>query len=70
MTNLAASIADTSVKFLALDDQVIHAGLNNSALDGDRSGSVDIVARHHAHRNTRPLALPNSFGYLYLFILF
>lgn len=65
ITNLAIGVPNATVEFLAVDNQVIHAGLDNATLDGDGTGRVDVVTRHHAHSDACPLALSNSFGYLF-----
>lgn len=59
-THLSFLVPDSSVEVLALQAQEVVAGLDDAALGGDGARRVDVVARHHAHRDARPLALPDG----------
>lgn len=64
LLHLAVAVADAPVELLALDDEEVVARLHDAALHRDGARCVDVVARHHAHRNSGPLALANRVGHL------
>lgn len=49
------------VELFALQADEVVAGQQDAALGGDGSGRVDVVARHHPHRDACTLALPDGF---------
>lgn len=53
-------VAYPPVELFALQADEVVAGLQDAALGGDGPGRVDVVARHHPHRDACALALPDG----------
>lgn len=60
---LAVLVANALVELFALKNEEVRARLEDAALDGNGAGRVDVVARHHAHRDTGALAPSDGVGY-------
>lgn len=52
------------VELRAFKDKEVVLFVENTTLDGDRPGRIDVVARHHSHRYTRRLTPTNGSRYL------
>lgn len=63
-TYFSISISDSPVELLPFENEAVVSWLENTALWGDGSGSVNIVSGHHSHCNTGSLTLANSIWHL------
>lgn len=63
-SNLAQLVANAPVKFPSLYAQEVISRMYDATFRGDGSGSVDVVACHHTHGDSSPLALPDGFWHL------
>lgn len=59
-SHLSFFVAYPPVELFALQADEVVAGLQDAALGGDGPGRVDVVARHHPHRDACALALPDG----------
>lgn len=59
--HLALLVAYSAVELFALQADEVVAGLQDAALGGDGPRRIDVVARHHPHRDACALALPDGF---------
>lgn len=60
-THLPLLVADPPVELFALQTQEVLPGMDDTTLDGDGPGRVDIVTSDHADGDTCPLALADGF---------
>ena len=65
MSYFAGAISDASVELLALNNEEIFVRFDNTALGGDRSGCVEVIACDHSDRDASLLALPDSVRYFW-----
>lgn len=61
---LSFLIADPPVELFSVDAEEVFTGVDDPTLDGDGPGRVDVVSRHHAHRDAGTLALQNGIRHL------
>lgn len=58
---LSLLVSDPPVELLPFEAQEVFSRVDDAALDGDGTRSVDVVPGDHAHGDPGSLALPDGF---------
>lgn len=62
--DLSFLVPDSSVEVFALDAQEVVSRVDDATFSGDGSGCVNVVTRHHPHRDAGALTLTDGLGHL------